>query len=57
MTFLVCRVWCRLKTWKPVNIQLVGQERIKGAAAADFKDFGAHKPILPSDHFGEICFA
>ena len=52
----VCRVWCRLSSWKPVNIQLVGQERIKGAAAADFKDFGAHKPILPADHFGEICF-
>lgn len=57
VTSLVCRVWCRLKTWEPVNIQLVGQERIKGAAAADFKDFGAHKPILPSDHFGEICSA
>lgn len=49
---MLCRVWCRLKAWKPVHTELVGQSRIPGIAAADYKDFGAHKPILPSDHFG-----
>ena len=31
---------------------MVGEERIPGIVAADYKDFGQHKPILPSDHFG-----
>lgn len=45
-------MWCRLKEWRAVDIKLVGEEKIPGVVAADFKDFGEHKPILPSDHFG-----
>ncbi len=51
-SFCFRRVWCRLKEWRAVDIKLVGEEKISGIVAADFKDFGEHKPILPSDHFG-----
>ena len=52
MTARMHRVWCRLKEWRPIDIKLVGEEKIPGIVAADYKDFGQHKPILPSDHFG-----
>ena len=41
-----------MKDWKAIDIRLVGEEKIPGVVAADYKDFGQHKPILPSDHFG-----
>ena len=49
---VLCRVWCRLKEWKAVDIEMVGMARIPGIIAADYKAFGQSKPILPSDHFG-----
>ena len=52
MTARMHRVWCRLKEWRPIDIKLVGEEKIPGIVAADYKDFGQLKPILPSDHFG-----
>ncbi|CAL8470002.1 g9544 [Coccomyxa elongata] len=41
------RVWCRLKDWVPVHIELVGLSRLKNVRALDNK-----RVVLPSDHFG-----
>ena len=41
------RIWCRLREWKPMHVELVGLSKLKNVRALDNK-----RVILPSDHFG-----